>query len=106
MTPNCRASQNMQGTFDFVRLKADLMGLYSSQMVSNDCKSPGQLNFLAQNDLMQTVPETTKLLQLVLTIPATSASVERSFSALKRLKAYSRNQTNPGLLSSLANISI
>ncbi|XP_019735416.1 zinc finger MYM-type protein 1-like [Hippocampus comes] len=81
--------------FDFVRLKADLIGLYSSQMVRNECKSPGQLlNFLAQNDLLQTVPEATKLLQLVLTVPATTASAERSFSALKRLKTYSRNRTN------------
>ena len=46
------------------------------------------------------------LLQLVLTIPATTASVERSFSALKRLKTYSRNRTDQGRLSSLAFISI
>uniref|UniRef100_UPI0037E77704 zinc finger MYM-type protein 1 n=1 Tax=Semicossyphus pulcher TaxID=241346 RepID=UPI0037E77704 len=93
--------------FDFVRLKADLIGLYSSQTVRNECKSPGQLlNFLAQKDLIQTVPEATKLLQLVLTVPATTASVERSFSALKRIKTYSRNRTDQGRLSSLAVISI
>ena len=90
-----------------MRLKADLIGLYSSQTVRNECKSPGQLlSFLAQKDLMQTVPEAAKLLQLVLTIPATTASVERSFSALKRLKTYSRNRTDQGRLSSLATISI
>ncbi|XP_053467751.1 uncharacterized protein LOC128599809 isoform X1 [Ictalurus furcatus] len=93
--------------FDFVRLKADLIGLYSSQTVRNECKSPGQLlSFLAQKDLMKTVPEATKLLQLVLTIPATAVSVERSFSALKRLRTYSRNRTDQGRLSSLAMISI
>ncbi|XP_028677925.1 zinc finger MYM-type protein 1 isoform X1 [Erpetoichthys calabaricus] len=93
--------------FDFVRLKADLVGLYSSQTVRNECKSPGQLlSFLVQKDLMQTVPEATKLLQLVLTVPATTVSVERSFSALKRLKTYSQNRTDPGQLSSLAIISI
>lgn len=27
--------------FDFVRLKADLVGLYSSQTVRDECKSPG-----------------------------------------------------------------
>ncbi|KAF4075810.1 hypothetical protein AMELA_G00223020 [Ameiurus melas] len=92
--------------FDFVRLKADLIGLYSSQTVRNECKSPGQLlSFLAQKDLMKTVPEATKLLQLVLTIPATAVSMERS-SALKRLKTYSRNRTDQGRLSSLAMISI
>ena len=93
--------------FDFDRLKADLIGLYSSQTVRDACKSPGQLlSFLAQKDLMQTFPEATKLLQLVLTIPATAVSGERSFSALKRLKTYSRNRTDQEQLSSLALISI
>ncbi|XP_063804876.1 zinc finger MYM-type protein 1-like [Pseudophryne corroboree] len=93
--------------FDLVRLKADLIGLYSSQMVRNECKSSRQLlSFLVQNDLMQTVPEATKLLQLVLTMPATAASVERPCSALKRIKIYSRNRTDQGRLSSLAIISI
>lgn len=90
--------------FDFVRLKSDLIGLYSSQTVRSGCKSPVQLlNFLAQNNFIQTVPE---LLQLVLTIPATTASVERSFSALKRIKTYSRNRIDQERLFSLAVISI
>lgn len=71
--------------FDFVRLKADLIGLYSSETVRNECKSPGQLlSFLVQNDLFKAVPEASNLLQLVLTVPVTMASVERSFSALKK----------------------
>lgn len=73
------------GFFDFIRLKADLVRLYSSQAVGSACQSPGQLLiFLAQKDLIQTVPVATKLLQLALTLSATTASVERSFSALKR----------------------
>uniref|UniRef100_A0A8C5QA54 TTF-type domain-containing protein n=1 Tax=Leptobrachium leishanense TaxID=445787 RepID=A0A8C5QA54_9ANUR len=93
--------------FDFSRLKADLIGLYGTKMVRNECKSPGQLlSFLAKNGLMQTVPEATKLLQLVLTIPATTGSVDRTFSALKRLKAYTRNNTDQGRLPSMAIISI
>ena len=93
--------------FDFVRLKTDLIGLYSSQTVRNECKSPGQLLcFLAHKGLNLTVPEVIKLLQLVLTVPATTASVKRSFSALKRIKTYSRNRTEQGRLSSLAVISI
>ncbi|KAJ6633916.1 hypothetical protein lerEdw1_014256, partial [Lerista edwardsae] len=93
--------------FDFVRLKADLVGLYNSAKVRNECKSPRQLlSFLAQNDLMQTVPEATKLLQLVLTIPAMTASAERPGSAVKRLRTYSRNRTDQGQLPSLAIISM
>lgn len=66
--------------FDFVRLKAVLIGLYSSETVRNECKSPGQLlSFLPQNDLIQKVPEASKLLQLLLTVPVTTASVETSF---------------------------
>ena len=58
--------------FDCVKLKADLIGLYSSQTVRNECKTPAQLlSFLYQNDLIQTVPEATKSLKLVLTVPAT-----------------------------------
>ncbi|XP_032067125.1 zinc finger MYM-type protein 1-like [Thamnophis elegans] len=93
--------------FDFVKLKADLVGLYSSPVIRDTCKSPAQLlSFLAQKDLIQTVPQATKLLQLVLTVPAMTVSVERSFSALKRLKTYSRNKTNQGQHSSLAVIAI
>ena len=61
--------------FDCIKLKVDLIGLFSSQTVRNECKTPAQLlSFLYQNDLIQTVPpEATKLLQLVLTVPATTA---------------------------------
>ena len=79
---------------DCVKLKLDLIGLYSSQTVRNKCKTPAQLlSFFVPERLIQTVPEATKLLKLVLTVPATTSSVERSFSALKRIKPYNRNQT-------------
>lgn len=42
--------------FDFVKLKAYLVGLYSSLMVSDECQL---LSFLAQKDFIQTVPEAT-----------------------------------------------
>ncbi|XP_032065573.1 zinc finger MYM-type protein 1-like isoform X2 [Thamnophis elegans] len=93
--------------FDFVKLKADLVGLYSSKVIRDTCKSPAQLlSFLAQKDLIQTVPQATKLLQLVLTVPAMTVSVGQSFSALKRLKTYNRNKTNQERHSSLAVIAI
>ena len=50
--------------------------------------------------------EAYKLFSLVLTLPSTTASVERSFSCLKRLKTYVRNTISQERLSSLANISI
>ena len=64
------------------------------------------LCFLAHKGLIPTGPEATKLPQLVLAVPPTTAPVERSFSALKRIKTYSQNRTEQGRLSSLAVISI
>ena len=91
--------------FDCVKLKADLIGL--SQTVRNECKTPAQLlSFLYQNDLIQTVPQAIKLLKLVHTVPATTSSVKRSFSALKRIKTYNSNRTEEKRLSSLAIIAI
>ena len=90
--------------FDCLKLTADLIGLYSSQTVDNECKTPVKLlSFLYQNNLIP-VPEATKLLKLVHTVPATTSSVERSFSALKRIKTYNRNRIEEKRLSSLAII--
>lgn len=89
----------MTGFFDLVRLVSDLIGLYSSQQVRSECKSPGHLLiFLAQKDLIGTVPEEPKLLHLVQTIPLTTVFVERSFSALKRIKTYNWNRTKNDFL--------
>ncbi|CAJ1057961.1 unnamed protein product [Xyrichtys novacula] len=89
---------------EFLNLPLDLIPGGSVQQMLQEFEK--LLNFLAEKDLVVTVPKATKLLQLVLTVPATTASVERSFSALKRLKTYSRNRTDQGRLSSLAVISI
>lgn len=56
--------------------------------------------------LDQGFPEILKLCELTLTIPATSASTERSFSALKRIKNFVRNSTGQERLYSLALLSI
>uniref|UniRef100_A0A3Q2YU37 DUF4371 domain-containing protein n=1 Tax=Hippocampus comes TaxID=109280 RepID=A0A3Q2YU37_HIPCM len=94
--------------FDLVRLKADLLGLYGSKTVRNQCKSPGQLlRFLTDKALVQTVPEATKLLHLVLTVPLTATeSAERSTSTLNRLQAFFRNRTDQESQSALAIISV
>lgn len=43
---------------------------------------------------------------LVLTIPVTTTSVERTFYALKKIKTYARNTTGQSPLSALASIAI
>jgi hypothetical protein len=59
--------------------------------------------------LLYKKPSFAKLADLyahALVIPVTTASAERSFSALKRIKTYLRNTTQQERLSSLAIISI
>ena len=66
-------SEKIGKFFDCVKLKADLIRLYSSQTIRNECITPAQLlSFLYQNDLIQTVPKATKLLKLVHTVPSTT----------------------------------
>ena len=50
--------------------------------------------------------ELLKLLQLALTIPVTTASCERSFSSLKRIKLYLRSRMGQERLSNLAVLAI
>ena len=40
------------------------------------------------------LPEVTKLAKLFLVLPATNATSDRSFSAMKRIKTYLRNTTS------------
>lgn len=47
-----------------------------------------------------------KLLKLAITVPFTSASVERSFSGLKRIETYLRNSMTQQRLNSLSSMSI
>ncbi len=70
-----------------------------------DKSATNLLDFIFENELTQTFPEAVKLLQLILTIPATTVSVERSFSALKRIKSYTRNRMTNQRLASVALIS-
>jgi len=51
-------------------------------------------------------PSTFKLLQILATLPVTTACSERSFSTLKRLKTYLRNTTCENRLNGLAMMNI
>jgi hypothetical protein len=65
-----------------------------------------KLKFITDNSLQEDIPEKFKLISLILTIPATSASVERSFSVLKRIKSFTRNTIDQSRLNNLGQISI
>lgn len=94
-----------KNTFDKQKLINELQVIYHDEQF-------GKLNVQAilkhfkDNDFQEIFPEAYKLFVLIATIPATSASVERHFSCLKRIKTYSRNSMKNDRLSSLALISI
>ena len=90
--------------FDEQRLRNELHTLYNNTLFY---KPPGDfLQLLIEDDLQGTLSEIYKLLQLILTIPATSTSAERSFSCLKRIKTYLRNTCGQDRIVNLAKISI
>ena len=64
------------------------------------------MEFINVNDLSDAMPELFRLCALILTIPSTTALVERSFSALKRIKTYQRNATGENRISGLSFTSI
>ena len=97
---------NSHGTlFDLSKLKTELTVMYA--MTDFEGKSPSDLlNFLQQKNLNEDMGQLYKLACVAVTIPVSTASVERSFSALKRIKTYSRNATGQTRLSALASMSI
>ncbi|KAL4092120.1 hypothetical protein QTP88_026680 [Uroleucon formosanum] len=91
--------------FDILRLKNELHVLYSSEDFKN--KPIFEIiKFMNLNKLDLELKEEYKLATLIATIPSTTASAERSFSALKRIKTYCRSTQGQDRLSSLAILSI
>ncbi|KAL3869311.1 hypothetical protein ACJMK2_042005 [Sinanodonta woodiana] len=64
------------------------------------------LNYLACNDRSTTFPNLFIALRILLTIPVTVASGERSFSKLKLIKTYLRSVIHQERLNNLALMSI
>jgi len=91
--------------FEFPKLKSELSIIYSSDQF-HQTHIYKLLEYLRETDLTTVLPQVTKLCALVLTIPATSASVERSFSNLKRIKTYLRNNQTQKRLPNLSFLSI
>jgi hypothetical protein len=93
--------------FDNDKLENELRVLYSDPVILGDSvEIREKLKFITDNSLQEDIPEKFKLISLILTIPATSASVERSFSVLKRIKSFTRNTIDQSRLNNLGQISI
>ena len=94
-------------SFDQISLKNELSVLYSDTHLLGESTSVQEMvAFIYKNNLTDCLPQLYKLLCLVLSIPVTSASVERSFSALKRIKTYNRNRMSQDRLSNVSLIAI
>lgn len=91
--------------FDFALLHSELSIVYSSAEFHKASIHELWL-YLKSTDLSDSLSQITKLASLILTIPATSAGAERSFSALKRIKTYLRNSQSQNRLSALSLLSI
>lgn len=76
----------------------------SANMQNSNLKN--SLNFFREKNLQNTFPLITLLFKFFLTVPMTSASCERSFSCLRRLKTYLRSTMGEERLSSLAVLAI
>ncbi|XP_077300675.1 zinc finger MYM-type protein 1-like [Arctopsyche grandis] len=91
--------------FDFMKLKSELIYMYSTQDFHlksiNDVKE-----LIVKDDLIDVLEQVFSLIQLICTIPSTSASAERSFSTMKRIKTFTRSSQSEERLSGLALIAI
>ncbi|XP_072395241.1 zinc finger MYM-type protein 1-like [Diabrotica undecimpunctata] len=85
------------------RLKSELCLLYADENYKNVNLQELVIKLQPIKDI---VAEAYNLFCLILTIPSTSVSVERSFSCLKRLKTFTRNTISQDRLSSLTVIAL
>ncbi|XP_056145441.1 kelch-like protein 41a isoform X1 [Lampris incognitus] len=91
--------------FDLPRLKTELTVVYN--MSNFEGRSPAELlQFLTQRELSESMQQLHHLACLVVTIPVSASSGERSFSALGRIKTHTRNTTGQDQLGALALLSI
>ncbi|KAL4091278.1 hypothetical protein QTP88_025991 [Uroleucon formosanum] len=105
------ALNNLKSTYPKIfyninTLKIELEVLYSDVKYQNLLHIYDIVKIIEQDALKDILPEAYKLFILILTIPSTSVSNERSFSCLKRIKTCSRNSISQVRLSSLSILSI
>ncbi|CAB4035785.1 zinc finger MYM-type 1-like, partial [Paramuricea clavata] len=91
--------------FDVPMLENQLSFIYRDKDFHKET-SDELLKYIFKFNLQSSTPEAVKLLKMNGVLSIASASVERSFSCLKRVKGYLRNTMGQGRLSSLCRISI
>ena len=98
---------------DFYRLDKDLLQVdhkilqqFKSNLENSTCNASSLYEELFRTGLLPLMPEFEKALRIFTSIPATSCSSERSFSALRRIKTYVRNRMGQDRLSDVAVLNI
>lgn len=92
--------------FDHDILKNELSVIYSNEMFQNMCSVVELFSFFKDNNLCISFEQTTKLMEIVLVTPVTTAESERCFSTLKNIKTYKSSTMGQNRLNSLAVLSI
>lgn len=96
---------------DAPRLAAQLMSLellHENELNDEVCSKTSIseiIQAVAGSNVNKMLPQVTKMIQLYLVCPATSATAERSFSELRRLKTYLRSTMGQRRLNALAILS-
>ena len=88
-------------------LKDELENLYGDDVLVSDKPSLSSILIrISEQQIQCCYSQAVVLLELILTIPISSASCERSFSCLKRVKTFLRNTMGDDRLRNLALLSI
>ena len=104
---------NIQTVSNFYGVDSEMLSSEKSIFENYDCVDPCQrknaavmVKTMHQNGLHDILPVLYKVASILATIPATSCSAERSFSALRRIKTFLRSTMGQDRLSSIAVINI
>nr|XP_047132570.1 LOW QUALITY PROTEIN: zinc finger MYM-type protein 1-like [Hydra vulgaris] len=99
---------NLKSDINGILLCDELMSIkpFLSEMVKDKITPIIVLNFIKQHKMQDLYPNTWIAMRILLTIPVTVASGERSFSKMKLIKTYLRSTMSQDRLSSLGTLSI
>nr|XP_047127691.1 zinc finger MYM-type protein 1-like [Hydra vulgaris] len=99
---------NLKSDINGILLCDELMSIkpFLSEMVKDKITPIIVLNFIKQHKMQDLYPNTWIAMRILLTIPVTVASRERSFSKMKLIKTYLRSTMSQDRLSSLGTLSI
>ena len=111
--PYSPSIDNIQTVSNFYGVDSEMLSSEKSIFENYDCGDPCQRKNVAvmvmtmhQNGLHDILPVLYKVASILATIPATSCSAERSFSALRCIKTFLRPTMGQDRLSSIAVINI